>query len=255
MFDRWRTAEGLSSYDVLANAVDALPRTHRTLDLACGDGHLLHLLSERGFANLAGVDMSPDEIAAARRRLGDCADLSCQEAGALSFANQSIDAVVCHLALMLMEPVEPVLGEILRVLRSGGSFFAVVNRYVPHPVLDAYRQALHRITKESGLERLRMGDARVFGDKGLTELLLGAKFGNTSFSEETIGFRDFDVLIRTTPPLLWSMLRLAYDVFRLSDEAQAVLEAQVLRRWSEWVDNAGQLTCCYGLRLLACRVQ
>ncbi|MEM6649896.1 MAG: class I SAM-dependent methyltransferase [Pseudomonadota bacterium] len=106
-------------------------RHHRVLDLACGSGVLLDLCHTR-FANLTslmGVDMSADELALARERLGG-KDVVLHEALAqnLKFAPpQSVDAVLCHWALTLMDPVEPVLEEIDRILSPGGVFSAVVD--------------------------------------------------------------------------------------------------------------------------------
>ncbi len=249
MYEPWRTAEGLTSYEVAASEVDSYSRNDRILDLACGDGRLLELLAERDFTNLVGVDLSPEELAAAQIRLGDRAQLHCRPADALGLADQSVDAVVCHLALMLMQPVEPVLEEIARVLRRGAKFVAVVNRYVEHPVYEAYRRAVFRMTKDSGLERLRLGDARVFTGEGFGELLTGTKF-----ARDTLQVRDFDFTVRTTPAALWSMLRPSYDVYRLPELLQTILEKQVLEAWCPWVDDEGTLTCSTGMRLLACRV-
>jgi len=39
----------------------------RILDLACGAGRLLFFFSERGYKNLTGVDISPDQVALARQ--------------------------------------------------------------------------------------------------------------------------------------------------------------------------------------------
>lgn len=36
-------------------------------DLACGQGRLLHWLKRRGYTNLSGVDISPDQVALARQ--------------------------------------------------------------------------------------------------------------------------------------------------------------------------------------------
>src|SRR3970040_1611525 len=66
-FANGRLEDGRSSYELLADNADP---GGVTLDLGCGDGHLLNLLIDRGFAadRLVGVDMSESEIAAARTR-------------------------------------------------------------------------------------------------------------------------------------------------------------------------------------------
>lgn len=42
-------------------------RNARIVDLACGCGRMLYMLQEAGYANLMGVDISPDQLALARQ--------------------------------------------------------------------------------------------------------------------------------------------------------------------------------------------
>lgn len=39
----------------------------KIVDLACGGGYLLHFFKERGYRDLAGVDLSPDQVALSRQ--------------------------------------------------------------------------------------------------------------------------------------------------------------------------------------------
>jgi SAM-dependent methyltransferase len=247
MLERWQTPEGRSSYQVIADETGVLSRDSRLLDLACGDGYLLDLLARLGFSNLIGVDLSLEELSRARERLGPCAELSCQDAHALTLPAGSVEVVVCHMALMLMEPVEPVLAEIARILEPGGRFIAVVNRYIHDPVLEVYRRRLHRTTAEIGMNRLHLGDPRAFTAEGLCELIDGQ-----GFDREALTIQDFEVRTRAMPSVLWSMLRLTYDVFQLPESAQATLEGRLLRGWESLMDEAGLLTCSMGMRLLKC---
>ena len=127
---RCRDAEGRNSYEWLASAVD--PARHRSvLDLACGSGPLLALCHERFGAavSLLGVDMSSDELAIAKARLPDgVASLHETLAQDLPMvASNGVDAVLCHWALTLMDPVAPVLDEVSRVLAPGGVFAAIID--------------------------------------------------------------------------------------------------------------------------------
>ncbi len=56
---------------------------------------------------------------------GDSVVLVLAEAQKIPLGDASADAVLCHMALMLMLPIEPVIGEIHRVLAPGGIFAAV----------------------------------------------------------------------------------------------------------------------------------
>src|SRR5262245_45424737 len=86
------------------------------LDLACGDGYLLDRHRAAGAATLAGLDLSAGELAAARERLGGAATLVQGRAQSMPFPDESFDLVTCHMALMLMRPVDEVVSEVRRVL-------------------------------------------------------------------------------------------------------------------------------------------
>jgi SAM-dependent methyltransferase len=248
MLEPWRTREGRTSYQVMVDEVASLPRESRLLDLACGDGYLLSLLAQDGFRNLVGVDQSPEELARARARLGPGAELHCQEARTLPVPDASVDMTVCHWALMVVEPVDPILAEVARVLRPGSSLVAIVNRYLVDPVNEVYRKWMHRTTAEAGLTRVRVGDPRAYTTEGLTELIRGQ-----AFDGESLIIHDFEVSTRLAPPALWASLRLMYDVFQLPSSAEATLERRLLSAWKPHLDGEGLLTCAMGLRLLRCR--
>lgn len=248
MFDRLWDGEGRTSYEVLADETNALPRSDRLVDLACGDGFLLALLAQRGFANLVGVDRSPEELAAARTRLGPLAELHCQDAGALPLPVGSVDTVVCHMALMLFSPVEPALAEIARILKPGAKFIAVLNRPFQHPILEIYRRELTRVTAETGLGPLRLGDPRIFTIDGMSELVR-----SRPFEGQDLHVRDFEVGARLSPSGVWSVLGSMYDAFRLPAPAQAILGERLVLGWQSLADDTGRLDFRMGMRLLRCR--
>ena len=102
----------------------------RVLDLACGSGPLLKILFDRNKnLNLKGIDMCPEELALAKTRLINSGiNLIESKAQNLTTINDnSIDIVLCHWALTLMDPIAPVLDEIRRVLTSEGRFAALVD--------------------------------------------------------------------------------------------------------------------------------
>ena len=80
--------DGRSSYQALADTVPEGAR--RVLDLACGDGALLERLAP---PERVGLDRSPEELAAARARLGPELPLHQGMAQQLPFEDASFDAV------------------------------------------------------------------------------------------------------------------------------------------------------------------
>ncbi len=125
-----RDAQGRTSYEWLAEAID--PTNCRALlDVACGSGPLLGLCADvlPATTRLIGVDISPDELALASRRLppGRAELLEGQAQSLDGLADGSIDVALCHWALTLMDPIAPVLAEIDRVLAPGGRFAAIID--------------------------------------------------------------------------------------------------------------------------------
>jgi ubiquinone/menaquinone biosynthesis C-methylase UbiE len=117
-------ALGRNSYEVLAHALGV--QDEPVLDLACGDGYLLELV--RRDHDCLGVDWNAAELSAASRRLGSHAPLARADAADLPIATRSFGAVLCHYALMLLQPLEGVLAELARILRPGGLLAAVLPR-------------------------------------------------------------------------------------------------------------------------------
>ncbi len=173
---RCRDAAGRTSYDWLADVID--PARHgRVLDVACGSGVLLALCHRRHQQQVAlsGVDMSADELALARARLG-AAPVTLHRGLAQKMdhlASGTIDAVLCHWALTLMDPVEPVLREIERVLARGGVFAAIIDG--PGAAAPGY-DALHDIIyghvqrQYPRYGAVDLGDARVRSASPLADL-------------------------------------------------------------------------------------
>jgi ubiquinone/menaquinone biosynthesis C-methylase UbiE len=103
----------------------------RILDAGCGSGPLFAALRERGAA-VTGIDQSAAMLEQARRRLGDDADLRVADlAEPLSFPDGEFDDVVASLVLHYLRDWAPTLGELRRVLKTGGRLIASVN----HPMM------------------------------------------------------------------------------------------------------------------------
>jgi arsenite methyltransferase len=94
-----------------------LPAGSLVLDLACGAGRTLELLSDAGHLAV-GVDVEPRAVRWARRHgaavVGD--------AHALPFADGAFDAVVCECAVSTFARPAAAVEEVARVLRPGGTF-------------------------------------------------------------------------------------------------------------------------------------
>ena len=171
VFVEARDAAGRSSYERLAS----LARDETSvLDIACGTGVLLSLIRARTTSTrLAGVDLCESELRLAQARLPE-AQLSLARAQALPVADGSLDLVLCHMALMLMDDPEQALAEARRVLRRGGTFSAVTNRPtapdgIAKAILAAVRSRWDR--SDTALHPPPLGDKRTHDPETLLPLL------------------------------------------------------------------------------------
>ncbi|MEV4412234.1 class I SAM-dependent methyltransferase [Catellatospora sp. NPDC049609] len=123
--------------------LDGLP-VGTALDAACGTGRHGAYLAELGH-RVIGVDQSAAMLERAARRLPDVAF---HEAGldAIPLPDDSVDTVVCGLALAHVPDLAPVLAEFARVLRPGGHL--VISD--PHLLLSYLRPTLPRRSGPNG---------------------------------------------------------------------------------------------------------
>lgn len=107
-----------------------LTGTRRVLDVGCGEGQVARRAAALG-ADVVGVDPTRNQIGVARERGGGPAY---GEAAAelLPFRDAAFDAVVMCLVIEHIDPMEPAIEEMARVLEPGGRFLLLMN----HPLLQ-----------------------------------------------------------------------------------------------------------------------
>ena len=171
-----RDETGRNSYEWLAELVPDNEGL-RVLDLACGSGPLLKILFDRNKnLNLKGIDMCPEELALAKTRLiNSGVNLIESKAQNLTAINDnSIDIVLCHWALTLMDPIAPVLDEVRRVLTSEGRFAALVDG--PMNAAPGYAEVhdlIYSYVQEEipSYGEIDLGDPRIRGSESLSNLV------------------------------------------------------------------------------------
>jgi len=116
---------------VLPLAEHHLRGARRVLDVGCGEGQLSRRIAGLG-AEVVGLDPTRAQIRAARDR-GGGAHFVQARAEQLPCGDAAFDAVVVCLALEHVDPFEPAIAEVARVLALGGRFVLVL----AHPLLQA----------------------------------------------------------------------------------------------------------------------
>tara|TARA_Y200000002_G_scaffold127680_1_gene105208 strand:- start:1019 stop:1939 length:921 start_codon:yes stop_codon:yes gene_type:complete len=184
-----RDDTGRNSYEWLAELVPN-NESLSVLDLACGSGPLLKILFDRNKnLNLKGIDMCPEELALANTRLTNSGvDLIESRAqNLIAISDNSIDIVLCHWALTLMDPIVPVLDEVRRVLTPKGRFVALVDG--PMSAAPGYKEVHDLIYSYAQKEipsygKIDLGDPRVRGSESLSNLIKKA-FPESNVTIET----------------------------------------------------------------------
>lgn len=236
-----------SSYDVLTSLIPVVDTPLSVLDLACGDGHLLGLLAARQQPRLQllGVDMSQAELAAARATLPASVRLQQGRGQALDVPSASVDYLVSHMALMLMDDIEQVVREMRRVLRPDGHFAAIVGRtFLLGEVNDVFMRVFKPIASDA-LPPLRFGDRRTGSEAGWRELL------DAGFAD--VAFDDIDVPWMPAPGELWAALTDTYDIDRLDDDARQRLRRAFMDAVAPLQGGDGKIATGWGLRAVHAR--
>ena len=105
-------ADEIEVHNLLAEATG-----HVALDAACGTGRHAANLHERGF-EVIGVDFNRSMLAVAESKV-PAGDFRLGDLSALPVDDETVDVVVCSLALTHVERLEPVIAEFARVSRPG----------------------------------------------------------------------------------------------------------------------------------------
>lgn len=143
----------------------------RILDVGCGEGRWLRRFAQWGLApeNLAGVDLLPERIDAAREACPSGVRLFCRNGGELPFAGESFDVVSCMTvfsSILTFGLRDAVAAEMLRVLRPGGvvlwyDFF--VNNPANPDVRGVGKAEIARLFSGSAIELARITVAAPLG--------------------------------------------------------------------------------------------
>ncbi|HJU88356.1 MAG TPA: class I SAM-dependent methyltransferase [Gemmatimonadaceae bacterium] len=173
-------------------------RDAEILDLGCGYGALIHYAREAGFARARGVDVSPEQVAAARE-IG----IPNVTQGTLFETIAATRTASCDLVIafdliehLTREELVTLVDEIARVLKDDGSLL------------------IHTPNAESPFfGRIRYGDLtheQAFTRNSLSQLLLSSGFDRVEFYEDTPVVHGVVSGVRY---LIWRVLRAGLKLY------------------------------------------
>ncbi|HXX89947.1 MAG TPA: methyltransferase domain-containing protein [Acidimicrobiales bacterium] len=105
--------------------------SRRVLEVGCGEGQVSRRIAALG-AEVVGLDPAPTQIRTALERDGGPRFVQAR-AEHLPLGDAVVDTVVVCLAIEHVDPFEPAIAEIARVLEPGGRLFL----FLSHPLLQA----------------------------------------------------------------------------------------------------------------------
>ncbi|GGY01517.1 SAM-dependent methyltransferase [Litchfieldella qijiaojingensis] len=151
----------------------------RVLDVGCGTGVLLASLArEMPGIRLAGIDLSNEMLAIARRRVGANVELAEASAEALPFGDSEFDALVSTSVFHYIREPQRALGEMYRVLKPGGRLVIVdwCDDYLTCRFCDVFLRAFDP------------GHFRTYRSDECRDLLVGAEFIGVDVERYKIGW-------------------------------------------------------------------
>ncbi|GAA2119883.1 class I SAM-dependent methyltransferase [Kitasatospora saccharophila] len=247
-FGPGRSPDGRSSYQLLC---DRLAGRASVLDLGCGDGLLLELLAGQRGRRLAGIDLSPQAVALARRRPALAgARLEVGRAQRLPFADDSFDACASHLALMLMGDAEQVVAEVARVLAPGGVLACVLGGgAVGGEAYERFGALLRRSLGDLPAERRipALGDRRTRSRAGLDGLLAPAGFA-------AVDWETVPIDLSGPADRVWAALSGLYDLGPLDPAAVERLHGDFLAEVRDLPTPQGTVPCGFKVHLATARL-
>ncbi len=246
----FRTSEGETSYQVLARRVRELaPDARDVLDIGCGDGTLLVALAREYGAGLIlhGVDLSPDEIDRARKRI-PAATLQVLDAATNDLGRNAYDVVVSHLVFMIMTGLRDVLVHARAALRPRGILaFVTEELSAQESIVTFARSVLGSLrTQLPAFVPIVPDREPIERDEALRALLNGAGFGDCTIER-------LELQAALSREQAWTFVEHTYALGLLDPSIQRELRDHVAAAFAKIAGNDATVSMTLPLRLVVAR--
>jgi SAM-dependent methyltransferase len=207
---------GTTSFEALVTAAVLRPQ-QTVLDLGCGEGPLLRYVLQRDVRYI-GVDFSAASLAAARQQFGaTAAEFVEADAGQMPLPDASCDVVLSHMALHIMNPLEPVLFEVARVLKPNGTlhvFLAAPWRMHSSAEASRFYDVMNLFQQFKDVSTpTRVGTGTLATEQSIVDAI------TSGFADKaTVSFTYADLLIHRPPTEALTLFMGAYSFDLIHDE-------------------------------------
>lgn len=152
-------------YPEILNSLSTITYTN-FLDLGCGTGEMIKIIltsdkEKRAF----GIDISPNMIEVAKKKLPQSVDLRIGDSENLPYSDEFFDVVYCNDSFHHYPNPENVISEVFRVLKKEGIFI----------ICDCWQPYLGRIIMNIYMKHSKEGDVKIYSKREM-ETMLGTKF-------------------------------------------------------------------------------
>ena len=228
---------GPAAEDLLAAA--KLRPGERVLDAACGTGIVARAAARAvgPTGAVAGLDINPGMLATARRHTPSAHSIEWYEASveSMPLPDGNYDVVLCQMGLQFVRNKQAALGEMRRVLASGGRALVAV----PGPTPDLFAIMIEALARRIGPEAAAFA-SMVFSLHDAEELRL--MFGEAGF--RNVDVRSATVWLDVPAPqeFLWQYIAstpMAQPVMKADADCRDALEREITERWQRFRANGG----------------
>ena len=156
------------------------------LDVGCGTGFLIDILTKQKPARYCGVDLSDEMIRMAREKQIEGAEFTVSSADKLPYPNESFDIVTCSQSFHHYPYPEQAMREAKRVLKPGGLYILSdtgiggIGAWIDNHIIFRLMQSGDcRTTNRKGIEKLMETEGFTVADsrqiKGMIYTVIGKK--------------------------------------------------------------------------------
>lgn len=151
------------------------------LDVGCGTGNVLLLLTKFKEINLYGVDLSEKMLEEAKKKLNNKVELKLGDSEKLPWNDETFESIICTDSFHHYPKPTTVLKDMARVLKSKGKIF-IGDPWAPIPL----RQLMN-----IGCKFSKDGDYKIYSKKEIVKLL--SECGFTNILWERVNYKSFIV--------------------------------------------------------------